>query len=295
MQYQGQLQLRNNGNYAISNDHSPNHSQLRQATDTMLYWLGTSAVHLFAHSLLDMDVMPASPSMAPLPAGPKIFAANHPTTLDPFLLLTLAPEEMSILVTGGAFTIPLLGRYLRRIGHVPVVRGRGRESFAEAQQLLDGGRSVGIFPEGSLSPAIGDFHRPHTGVARLAMLSGVPVIPVGIHPPENHIWHIPAKIDGERAVGRFFAGGAYKVTIGSPLRFSGDVADWDRVRAVSVQIMQRIIQLSRQSAARVGPETEAAGMPIPALKAGSIGYPMQGPMGTLNGVQGARYPLPQTN
>jgi 1-acyl-sn-glycerol-3-phosphate acyltransferase len=279
MQYQEQLESRNNGSNWITDGNQDAHSQLRQATDKILYRLGTSAVRLFAHSLLEMDVT----ADAPLPAGPKIFAANHPTTLDPFLLLTLAPEEMSILVTGGAFTIPLLGRYLRRIGHVPVVRGRGRESFAEAQRMLDGGRSVGLFPEGALSPAIGDFHRPHTGVARLALLSGVPVIPVGIHPPENRIWHIPAKIDGERAVGRFFAGGAYIVSIGSPLRFSGDVADWDRVRAVSVQIMQRIIQLSRLSAARIGAENQTPEASIPAFDYGSMVFPRRDPRGTLSG------------
>jgi 1-acyl-sn-glycerol-3-phosphate acyltransferase len=277
MEYQGQVSRQITGTNWLSDDNQEAHSQLRQATDKILYWLGTSAVHLFAHILLDMDVL----ADAPLPAGPKIFAANHPTTLDPFLLLTLAPEQMSILVTGGAFTIPLLGRYLRWIGHVPVVRGRGRESFTEALRLLDGGRSVGIFPEGALSPAIGDFQRPHSGVARLALASGVPVIPVGIHPPEERIWSIPAKIDGERAVGRFFAGGSYKVTIGRPLTFSGDVADWAQVRGVTDQIMQQISRLSRQSAVRISPATSSA--PSPVLATGLPSYPLGGFVDDLPG------------
>ena len=106
-------------------------SQRRIASDKILYWLGCSAVDLFARSMLKMDVS----WQAPLPSGPVIFAANHPTTLDPFLLLTLAPEETSILVTGGAFTVPLFGRYLRRVGHVPVVQGNGRAALKEAKQL----------------------------------------------------------------------------------------------------------------------------------------------------------------
>lgn len=293
MAYQGQLQLRNNEASRLPKSFNPDLSlrqpagQLRQATDKILYWLGASTVHLFARSFLDMDVVATSP----LPPGPKIFTANHPTTLDPFLLLTLAPEEISILVTGGAFTVPLFGRYLRRIGHIPVVRGRGRESFVEARRLLNGGRSVGIFPEGALSPAIGDFQQPRTGVARLALLSGVPVIPVGIHPPEKHIWHIPAKIDGEQAVGRFFAGGDYAVTIGSPLRFSGDVADWDHVRFVSGQIMGHIIRLSRQSAARV----EGEGAPAPAANPAFRNNPMGGSMGIVNPGQPGTLSAPQTN
>ena len=135
---------------------------------------------------------------------------------------------------------------------------------------------MGIFPEGALSPAIGAFHRPRTGVARLALQSGAPVIPVGFHPPENHVWHIPAKIDGERAVGRFFASGAYGVTIGSPLHFSGDIEDWDHVRAVSVQLMQRIMQLSRQSAARVGQDQQ------PTIEVAPVSYPLQSSLGTID-------------
>ncbi len=281
MPYHGQYPLQKNGTDWHGGDNPEAHSQLRQATDKILYWLGTSAVHLLAQALIDIDVL----ADAPMPAGPKIFAANHPTTLDPFLLLTLAPEEMSILVTGGAFTIPLLGRYLRRIGHVPVIRGQGRESFAEARRLLDGGRSVGIFPEGALSPVIGDFQRPHSGVARLALASGVPVIPVGLHPPEERIWSIPAKIDGERAVGRFFAGGSYKVTIGRPLTFSGDVANWAQVRGVAEQIMQRIIKLSRQSAARISPATGSG--PAPILSTGLPSYPLDGFVADLPGFPGA--------
>ena len=213
-----------------------------------------------ARTALDMDVI----GQHHLPPGPKILAANHPTTLDPFLLLTIASNETNILVTGGAFTVPLFGRYLRRAGHVPVVRGQGRVAFKLALQRLASGRSIGIFPEGALSPAEGGFHNPRSGAARLALLSGVPVIPIGIDPPHERIMHIPAEIDGEMAMGRFFLSGHYAMTIGEPIYFQGDAEDWDTVQATSSRIMGRIAWLSQMSARRRLTQAD----PLPALEAG---------------------------
>jgi len=230
-------------------------------TNKIIHRLGCSAVGLLAQAALDMDVV----GLGNLPPGPMILAANHPTTLDPFLLLTIAPHQTNILVTGGAFTLPLFGRYLRRAGHVPVVRGQGRAAFEEAQQRLASGRSIGIFPEGALSPAGGGFHEPRSGTARLALLSGVPVVPIGILPPWERVWYIPANIDGERAVGRFFFRGNYAMTIGEPLHFQGDAEDRELVRAVSDRIMGRIAWLSEMSAQR----NRAQETPAPALGAGS--------------------------
>jgi 1-acyl-sn-glycerol-3-phosphate acyltransferase len=156
---------------------------------------------------------------------------------------------MSIMVTGGAFTIPLFGRYLQRVGHIPVVAGNGRAAMAKAEESLAGGRSMGIFPEGALSPDEG-LHPPHSGVARLALLSGVPVIPIGIHPPVDHLRHVPATIDGERAFGRIFFKGRYAMTVGSPLHFSGSANNREEVHAISGEIMEAIIGLRRLSIER---------------------------------------------
>ena len=230
-------------------------------TDKIINQLGCSAVGLLARTALDMDVI----GQHHLPPGPKILAANHPTTLDPFLLLTIAPDETNVLVTGGAFTVPLFGRYLRRAGHVPVIRGQGRVAFESAQQRLASGRSIGIFPEGALSPAEGGFHDPRSGAARLALLSGVPVVPIGIAPPHERIMHIPAEIDGEMAMGRFFLSGHYAMTIGEPISFKGDAEDWDTVQATSDRIMGRIAWLSQMSARRRLAKAE----PLPTLPSGS--------------------------
>jgi 1-acyl-sn-glycerol-3-phosphate acyltransferase len=215
--------------------------------DKVLYWSGRTVVDTYAALRLDMDVV----WHAPLPKGPKIIAANHPTTTDPFLMLTLIPGPMNILITEMCFKVPVFGPYLRASGHIPVVQGNGRPAFDQARQLLGAGRTIGIFPEGALSPLNGGFCKPHTGVARLALSTNTPVIPVGIHLQQERIRFVETEVDGQTEMARWYWRGPYAVTVGEPMQFQGDVEDWAYVRSVSQRIMERISQLSHQSAARM--------------------------------------------
>ena len=91
--------------------------------------------------------------------------------------------------TPGIGDTHVLGRYLRAAGHIPVITGNGRAAFEEAKRLLGAGQTVTIFPEGSISPLEGGFYPARTGVARLALSTGAPVIPVGIHLDRERIQH----------------------------------------------------------------------------------------------------------
>jgi 1-acyl-sn-glycerol-3-phosphate acyltransferase len=186
-----------------------------------------------------------------IPEGPKIWVANHPTTMDPLMLISIVPEKMSVLTTGGAFGVPVIGRYLRHSGHIPVVRGSGQNALDKAAEYLLDGRSVGIFPEGALSPMEGGFKQPRTGAARLALASGVPVIPLGISLDRSRLKFIGTYIDGQPALGHFYFSGPYAVTVGKPLAFTGVVGNRSLVRDISSQIMSSIIQLSLESSQRL--------------------------------------------
>jgi hypothetical protein len=73
-------------------------------------------------------------------------------------------------------------RQFREFGHVAVDRVDTRAAAATIQtgvDLLADGKALGIYPEGTRSPD-GRLHKFHTGVARLALRSGAPVIPVGL-------------------------------------------------------------------------------------------------------------------
>jgi len=213
----------------------------------LLYSLGRAVVLLYARLMLRLDVL----WYAPFPAGPKLIVANHPSISDPIYLALLSSQPIKILIIDNPFSVPLLGAYLRRSGHVPVVPGNGRAAFDEARRLLEAGHSVALFPEGWVSPPEGGFNSPRTGAARLALLTGVPVVPVGIYLPRERNHVVSATINGKRTVGYWYLRGSYSVTVGQALRFQGGINDRDHVAAVSDRIMQRIASLAHQSERRL--------------------------------------------
>ena len=210
------------------------------------YNLGKFFVSLVAMAGFDLDIL----WKAPLPEGPVILAANHPCTFDPALLTTLFERQVSILIHGPIFTLPLFGRSLRFCGHIEVLRGTGGKSLDEAEKLLKAGKTVAIFPEGAISP-VGSFHDARSGVGRLALRTGVPVVPIGIHLDSKLLHRVEQIIDGVCDTGAYYFHGPYSMTVGEAQRFEGNVEDRDLVHRVSSQVMSRIISLSRESAYRM--------------------------------------------
>jgi len=110
---------------------------------------------------------------------------------------------------------------------------------------------VAIFPEGALSPLSGGFHEPHTGVARVALRTGAPVIPVGIGLQRDHIRVSEIALPTGKETSHLYASGPYAVTLGLPLHYAGDVRDRERVRAVADDIMRHIRHMARESDRRL--------------------------------------------
>lgn len=220
------------------------------------YKLGRALVIAFSRIMLKMDVRWKSPR----PQGPVILAANHPSTTDPALVTTLIKEQASILILETLFKVPLFGRSLRMSGHIPVVTGDGKKALAEATRLLKAGRTIIIFPEGVISPVDGGLHHGHTGVARLALATGAPVIPVGIGLDPQRIQWLETEVEGRREVGAWYFQGPYAMTAGHAQRFEGSPDDREHVRRVTDCIMQQISLLAVESRARLAPSR----MSIPA-------------------------------
>jgi 1-acyl-sn-glycerol-3-phosphate acyltransferase len=214
-----------------------------------LYEMGRSLMSAYTSLMLDMDIR----WHAPMPEGPKILAPNHPTTTDPLFLVTLLSEPVRFLVSAAIFNVPFVGGYLRAAGHVPAVRGSGGATVDAMIRQVEAGRSVAIFPEGALSPLVGGFHRPHSGVARVALRTAAPVIPIGISLQRERIRVTEAYVDGDKAIGHLYTSGPYAITVGRPLTFAGDVGDYEQVRAVADQIMHQIQDLARESDRRIRP------------------------------------------
>jgi 1-acyl-sn-glycerol-3-phosphate acyltransferase len=213
----------------------------------LLNGTGRNVARCYARLALKLDVQ----YLAPLPAGAKIIAANHPTTTDPFLMMGWSGEPIHILITEMCFQMPVLGRFLRAAGHIPVVTGNGRAAFAAALELLREGKTVGIFPEGALSPLQGGVGTAHTGTARLALASGAPIVPAGIALQREHILWREARAGAQVETARIYCGGPYAVTTGLPLFLSGDLTDRAHVRQAVQRIMGHIMELAQASALRL--------------------------------------------
>jgi 1-acyl-sn-glycerol-3-phosphate acyltransferase len=211
-----------------------------------LYWFSRPIVGTYTGTMLRMDVH----KHRELPVGPKIIAANHPSTTDPFFVAAMVKYQSFILINDLLFQVPILGEYLRRSGHISVKVGQGQAAIDTALQLLKEGKTIMIFPEGDLSPEEGGFLRSRTGVARLALASGAPVIPVGIHLERDRIHSIRSIVSGKAEYGRWYLSGPYHMTVGAPIQFNGATEDRTLVRTVADYVMNQIINLARESKTR---------------------------------------------
>jgi 1-acyl-sn-glycerol-3-phosphate acyltransferase len=121
-----------------------------------------------------------------VPAGGVILAVNHISHADPVVLadcvlydLRRAPRFLAKreLFRGNG----LVGRVMRGAGQIPVDRNApdASKALSPAVQALRRGETVVIYPEGTVSRDPGKWPmRARTGVARLALLSGAPVVPL---------------------------------------------------------------------------------------------------------------------
>jgi len=212
----------------------------------LLYWFIWPFLRIVIHLLFDYDhVLHTS-----IPPGAKIIIANHPTTIDPFLVSYAVAQPIHILITEPVFRAPLLGSYLRSAGHIPVMLSEGRSAFDRALRLLKDGHTVVVFPEGALSPDEGGMHPARTGAARLALTAGVPIVPVGIYVAQERMFIVQNNQMNARGRGKFVLNGPYKITIGRPLYAEGDVEDHQLVRDLGAWMMHRIRSLAIESAQR---------------------------------------------
>jgi 1-acyl-sn-glycerol-3-phosphate acyltransferase len=179
--------------------------------------------------------------------GPVIFAANHLSFADEFFTPLAARRQLHYFAKAEYFTTPgirgrLMAAFFYGMGQVPVERGDTRSAASVIDigvEVLRSGKALGIFPEGTRSPD-GQLHKFRMGVARVALRSGAPVVPVGIvgtrevQRPGTKRWH--------RA--------PVEVHFGSPLYF-GDRADEERsarvLREVTDTIRVAVQDLSGQS------------------------------------------------
>jgi 1-acyl-sn-glycerol-3-phosphate acyltransferase len=210
----------------------------------LFYWLLKTVVLgpvlrlLFRPWVTGLEHVPAS--------GGAILASNHLSFSDSIFLPLVLDRRVTFLAKSDYFTgRGAKGRatalFFRLADQLPVDRTGGRASEAALRtglRVLRRGQLLGIYPEGTRSPD-GRLYRGKTGVARMALEGGVPVLPVAMVDTAK-AQPIGRKIPKIVRVG---------VRIGAPLDFSryeGMEDDRFVLRAITDEIMYELLQLSGQ-------------------------------------------------
>ncbi|WP_104107322.1 lysophospholipid acyltransferase family protein [Nocardioides sp. 616] len=210
----------------------------------MLYWF---LKRIALGPFLRLIFRPQVEGAANVPAeGPAILASNHLSYADWLFMPLTLPRRVTFVAKAEYFTTPgVKGWFQKKFfagsGQVPIDRSSGNAAegaLASAKQILAQGDLFGIYPEGTRSHD-GKLYRGKTGVARLALESRAPVIPVAV--VGTDVVAPPGKKFGSitRPMVRF----------GEPLDFSryeGMENDRYILRSITDEIMYEIMRLSGQ-------------------------------------------------
>lgn len=210
----------------------------------MFYWVmkhivvGPIILGLFRPWLRGLENIPKE--------GAVILASNHLSFVDSIFLPLVVDRRVVFLAKSEYFTGKGLKGWLTRIffeasGQLPIDRSGGKASEASLNtglQVLAEGKVLGIYPEGTRSPN-GILYRGRTGIARLVLEAGVPVIPVAMVGTAE-VMPIGSKLPRIRRIG---------IILGEPLdfsRFDGLESDRFILRSVTDEIVDEIRRLGGQ-------------------------------------------------
>ena len=210
----------------------------------MFYWF---LKFIALGPLLKVVFRPHAEGVEHVPAeGPAILASNHLSYADWLFMPLVVPRKVSFVAKAEYFTSPGVKGWLQKTffsgtGNIPIDRTSGDAAsgaLLSAKRVLAEGELFGIYPEGTRSHD-GRLYRGKTGIARLALETGVPVIPVAV--VGTDIVAPPGKTFGRwtRPYVRF----------GKPMdfsRYAGLENDRFILRSITDEIMYEIMRLSQQ-------------------------------------------------
>jgi 1-acyl-sn-glycerol-3-phosphate acyltransferase len=210
----------------------------------VFYWV---CKYILIGPWLKLLFRPQVEGLENLPAdGAAILASNHLSFSDSIFLPLVCHRRITFLAKSDYFTTPGFKGWLTKLfmsgaGQVAVDRSGGRASEAALNtglRILSEGQLLGIYPEGTRS-GDGRLYRGKTGVARMALEAGVPVIPCAM--VNTHLIQPPGRVRPKIM--------RVKISIGAPLDFSryeGMSGDRFVLRSMTDEIMYELMQLSGQ-------------------------------------------------
>jgi 1-acyl-sn-glycerol-3-phosphate acyltransferase len=208
----------------------------------VFYWL---LKYVILGPLLKLIFRPQVEGLDNVPqGGAAILASNHLSFSDSIFMPLVVPRKVTFVAKAEYFTGKGIKGRLKKMffvgtGTIPVDRSGGRAAQAALDtqlRVLRAGELAGIYPEGTRSPD-GRLYRGKTGVARLALDSGAPVIPVAM-----------LNADEVQPIGRVMPKiMRVRIRFGAPLdfsRYAGMAGDRFVERAVTDEIMYELMELT---------------------------------------------------
>ena len=169
--------------------------------------------------------------------GGVLLVMNHVSHFDPVVDGVFVHQNKRVprvLAKDAVFRIPVFGRMAKGAGAIPVYRGSAdaRASVSAALDALAAGKLVLIYPEGTITkdPTGWPMH-PRTGVARLALESDVPVIPVAR-------WGTQEILNGYTKKFRPFPRKPVYISVGEPVDLSAY-----RDKEITPQLLREVTHL----------------------------------------------------
>ena len=171
-------------------------------------------------------------------SGAALIVSNHQSILDPPLVGGAAPRQIYFLAKAELFRIPLFGWLIRALHARPVRReGSDPRALRTAAQLLEDGKALLVFPEGTRS-LDGQLGEGKAGVGMLAVTSAAPVVPVYVSGtlaalPKGAVWPRRSQVS---------------VNFGPALHFKAQTGPGrkERYREAAQEMMRAIAQLKDQ-------------------------------------------------
>ena len=163
--------------------------------------------------------------------GAFIFAANHVSNVDPFVMGIISPRKIHFVAKESLFKNPIFGWVIRGCGAFPIRRGAAdHRSVKEALSYLKIGDGLMVFPEGTRHQKEGMQRRINPGIGLLAAKAGAPIVPVFVH----------GSLDVLPPGAKWFRHRPVNIYIGQPLQMPAQL----KPRDVAEQTMQAVYQLA---------------------------------------------------
>jgi 1-acyl-sn-glycerol-3-phosphate acyltransferase len=197
----------------------------------------------------------------PLPKGPKIIAANHPNATDSFHLVPVLNETPHFLMRSVLFSKPIVGWLLNQTGQIEV-NTAGKRSFEQACTLLRDGQTIVIYPEGRLNPEY-EKMRVKSGAVRMSLIAGVPIIPLGIYVPPEHVKNLRTYLNGHLSKGCWQISGTCHLCFGTPWMPKLSEKRSPEIRHLSQTLIDQIYSLVHEIKEELTCESPTLLNPIP--------------------------------